>query len=196
MDDTRPETYTGDAAALLAAAMPGCAPELAQRLLMEVCDTLGLSGAPEDEADDAAKVAAALQMIQAAAPRDPLEAMLAAQMAACHGAAMRALRQAAKCADYPKIEALYARQAARLMQLYSRQTEALERRHARQDAAEARETDTAAAETGARPIAVRARSAKPPRSPRPPKRPPARCNGAPSPRNGRHHKLNGTSPPV
>ena len=77
-------------------------------------------------------------MIRAAAPRDALEAMLAAQMAAVHGAAMRAMRQAAKCADYPKIEALYTRQAAQLMQLYFRQTEALERRHARQGAASMR----------------------------------------------------------
>jgi hypothetical protein len=128
---------------LLAAATGGAAPELAQRLLLEVTGTLGLSFDPADEADDAAKAAAALQMMQAAAPRDPLEAMLAAQMTAVHGAAMRALRRAAECgAEYPQIEALYARQAARLTNLFMRQMEALERRRGRDVGQPARDAVT------------------------------------------------------
>ena len=127
---------------LLAAATGGAAPELAQRLLMEAAGALGLSGGPADQEDDAAKMAAALQTLQAAVPRDPLEAMLAVQMAGCHAAAMRALRRAAECSDYPQIEALYARQAARLMQLFTRQLEALERRRGQQATARARDAET------------------------------------------------------
>ncbi len=64
----------------------------------------------------------------ALAPRDPLEGMLVAQMAAVHAAAMRCLGRAAECSDHPQIEALYLRTAARLMNLFVRQTEALDRR--------------------------------------------------------------------
>jgi hypothetical protein len=127
---------------LLAAATGGAAPELSQRLLMEAAGALGLSGDPNRADENAMKIAAALQTLQAAAPRDPLEAMLAVQMAGCHAAAMRALRRAAECSDYPQIEALYARQAARLMTLFMRQTEALEKRRAQQAAAQsARDAD-------------------------------------------------------
>jgi len=174
--------------ALLAAAMPGCAPELARRLMLDVTDTLGLSGDPADAEDDAAKAAAALQTMAAAAPRDPLEAMLAAQMAACHGAAMRAMKRAAECSEYPQIEALYGRQAARLMRLFMRQMEALARRRAVAE----REAEV---ETGARPIAVRAGRVNGAKRPRPPNRPAARCNGAAAPRNGRRHRINETGPP-
>ena len=69
-------------------------------------------------------------LLAALAPRDPLEAMLAAQMAAVHAAALRAMTRAAECTEHPQIEALYARQAARLMHLFVRQMEALERRRA------------------------------------------------------------------
>lgn len=64
----------------------------------------------------------------APAPRDALEAMLAEQMAAVHAAAMRALERTAECKETPQIEALYLRQAARLMHLFVRQTEALDKR--------------------------------------------------------------------
>ena len=76
-----------------------------------------------DKADMAA-------LLAALAPRDALEAMLAAQMAAVHAAGLRATRRAAECAEQPQIEALYLRQAARLMHLFTRQLEALDRRRA------------------------------------------------------------------
>jgi len=79
-----------------------------------------------DDADMAA-------LLAALAPRDPLEAMLASQMAAVHAAALRATKRAAECADAPQIEALYMRQAARLMHLFVRQMEALERRRVAAD---------------------------------------------------------------
>ncbi len=77
-------------------------------------------------------------MLAALAPRDHLETMLASQMAAVHVAALRSLRRAADSAEHPQIEALYLRQAARLMHLFARQAEALERRRA---AAEKREME-------------------------------------------------------
>ena len=208
MENNKPDlTGPDDAAArLLAAATGGCAPALAHRLMLEVTDTLGLSGKETAEADDAGRIAAALQAMAAAAPRDALEAMLAAQMAAAHGAAMRAMKRAAECTDYPHIEALYARQAARLMGLYMRQTEALERRREKAEkraAEEARQTTKD--------------SASPP-SPTPP---PAKGEGRyrdesafsrpgggglggggtrqgrvkPHKRNGHRHRINGTGPP-
>lgn len=92
----------------------------------------------------------------AARPGDALEAMLAAQMAAVHGAAMRALKRTAECTEYPQIEALYTRQAARLMTLHLRQAEALERRQARREAreAEVEAGEAAEAATATRPNAV------------------------------------------
>ena len=63
-----------------------------------------------------------------AAPADALEAMLTEQMAAVHAAGMRCLARAEECTDHPEIEALYLRQAARLMHLFARQTQALDRR--------------------------------------------------------------------
>ncbi len=57
-------------------------------------------------------------------------------------AALRAALAAAECTEHPQIEALYLRQAARLMHLFARQAEALERcrdaAEARADEAEAR----------------------------------------------------------
>ena len=68
------------------------------------------------------------ELLAALAPRDALDAMLAVQMAAVHAAALRATKRAAECAEQPQIEALYLRQAARLMHLFTRQMEALDRR--------------------------------------------------------------------
>ena len=62
------------------------------------------------------------------APADRLESMLVEQMAAVHEAALRATERAAECKEHPQIEALYLRQAARLMHLFVRQAEALDRR--------------------------------------------------------------------
>jgi hypothetical protein len=63
--------------------------------------------------------------------------MLVAQMAAVHAAAMRCLARAAECATDPKIEALYLREAARLLHLFQRQSETLDRRARRPGPAQA-----------------------------------------------------------
>ena len=78
--------------------------------------------------DETAPEAAAL--LAGAEPADALESMLVKQMAAVHDAALRAVARAAECQDNPQVEALYLRQAARLMHLFVRQAEALDRRRA------------------------------------------------------------------
>lgn len=110
----------------------GAAPHHAWQLMADLADAAG--GPPVDAGEDPAaaageaRVAAALEAAMALAPRDPLEGMLVAQMAAVHAAAMRALIRAGECTRYPQIEALYVRQAARLLNLFVRQMEALDRR--------------------------------------------------------------------
>jgi len=76
------------------------------------------------------RVAKAAALLAGAEPADALERMLAEQMAAVHEAALRATERAAECKEHPQIEALYLRQAARLMHLFVRQAEALDRRRA------------------------------------------------------------------
>ncbi|MDH3231052.1 MAG: hypothetical protein OEN55_14785 [Alphaproteobacteria bacterium] len=119
----------------LSAATGGAAPHQALRLMQELTDAASPGGADgaaaAEEAGDeagAARVVAALEAAMALAPRDPLEGMLVAQMTAVHAAAMRCLGRAAACADHPKIEALYLREAARLLHLFQRQAEMLDRR--------------------------------------------------------------------
>ncbi|MDH3230239.1 MAG: hypothetical protein OEN55_10645 [Alphaproteobacteria bacterium] len=119
----------------LRAATGGAAQHHALQLMRELTDAAcpgGADGAAAAEAagDEAgaARVVAAIEAAMGLAPCDPLEAMLVAQMAAGHAAAMRCLGRAAECADRPQIEALYLRLAARLMNLFVRQAEALDRR--------------------------------------------------------------------
>ena len=131
-DKTVPEMTAADAAAFaakLGAATGGAAPHHAWRLMCEPADASGPRG-DADEADEAgeSRVLAAIEAALALAPRDPLETMLVAQMAAVHAAAMRALRRAAECGAHPQIEALYLRTASRLLHLFVRQSEALDRR--------------------------------------------------------------------
>ena len=76
------------------------------------------------------RVAAAAALLAGAESADVLESMLAEQMAAVHEAALRVMERAAECRENPQIEALYLRQAARLMHLFVRQAEALDRRRA------------------------------------------------------------------
>lgn len=84
---------------------------------------------------------AAAAFLAEARPGDALEAMLVAQMAAVDEAAQRCLARAEECsAEHPQIEALYLRQAARLLHLFQRQADALDRRRiAAEDRAETRE---------------------------------------------------------
>ncbi len=119
----------------LSAATGGAAPHQALRLMRELAGAAapgGAEGAAAAEADGdedgASAVLAAIEAAMALAPRDPLEGMLVAQMTAVHAAAMRCLCRAAECADHPQIEALYLREAARMLHLFQRQSETLDRR--------------------------------------------------------------------
>lgn len=119
----------------LSAATGGAAPHQAWRLMRELAGAAapgGAEGAAAAEADGdeagAARIVGALEAAIALAPRDPLEGMLVAQMAAVHAAAMRCLCRAAECAEHPQIEASYLRLASRLLHLFVRQAEALDRR--------------------------------------------------------------------
>ena len=95
---------------------------------------------PRTTTTDGPGARAAAAFLAAARPADALEAMLVAQMAAVHEAAQRCLVRAAEVsAEHPQIEALYLRQAARLLHLFQRQSDALDRRRiAAEDRAEAR----------------------------------------------------------
>ena len=118
----------------LSAATGGAAPHHALRLMRELAGAASPGGAEAEAAADPAgesgesPVVAALEAAIALAPRDPLEGMLAAQMTAVHAAAMRCLGRAAECKEHPQIEALYLREASRLLHLFVRQAEALDRR--------------------------------------------------------------------
>ncbi len=142
------------AAGNLSAATGGAAPHHAWRLLCELAAASG--GGPEDGAEAAADgtdaaadggspVLAALEAAMALAPCDPLEGMLVAQMTAVHAAAMRCLIRATECGADPKIEALYLREAARLLHLFQRQAEMLDRRACRMGRAGQAGTDAGGA---------------------------------------------------
>ena len=158
MDVSARELTAADFTAIagnLSAATGGAAPHHALQLMRDLADAAGGGAAGgETGADGAAGEARVLAAIEAAialAPRDPLEGMLIAQMAAVNAAAMRCLGRAAECGDHPQIEALYLREASRLLHLFVRQAEALDRRTRRLGPPkEAGEADgTAAAENAA-----------------------------------------------
>ena len=115
-------------AGTLKAATGGAAPHHALQLMRDLADAAGPGPEGGDGKAGEARVVAAIEAAMALAPRDPLEAMLIAQMTAVNAAAMRALGRAAECTEHPKIETLYLREAARLMHLFVRQAEALDRR--------------------------------------------------------------------
>ena len=150
MDSTASGLDEADVAAVaanLSAATGGAAPHHAWRLMRELADAACPGGAADGDGDGdtdgASPVLAAFEAAMALAPRDPLEGMLVAQMAAVHAAAMRCLGRAAECGGQPQTEALYLREAARLLHLFQRQAETLDRRSRRlgppQEAADAAE---------------------------------------------------------
>ena len=123
-------------------------------------------------AEPAPGAQAAAAFLAEARPADALEAMLAEQMAAVHEAAMRATERAAESAEHPQIEALYLRQAARLMHLFARQTEALDRRRkAAEDRAEVRGREARVEEKMWRQESAHAKRCGEPAPPPPPRSP-------------------------
>lgn len=74
------------------------------------------------------RMAVVIAMMQALAPGDDVDVVLAAQMVACHHAAMDCLRRATWEWRTREGRDMELRNAARLMNLYARQTETLDRR--------------------------------------------------------------------
>lgn len=83
---------------------------------------------PEGDEDRRAKAAAALAALASVAPRSELEGMLAAQLVACHNAAMECFRRAAHPAAPEPARAENLAHAARLSRSYAALVEALDRR--------------------------------------------------------------------
>ena len=151
---------------------------------------------------------AAAAFLAEARPADALEAMLVQQMAAVHEAAMRAMERAAESAEHPQVEALYLRQAARLMHLFVRQTAALDRRRiAAEDRAGARELEARVEQSMWRQESAHAKRCGEPAPPPPPRSPcvwpawPVRAEGGDGSGHeakGRHangRRRNGAAPP-
>ena len=83
---------------------------------------------PQSEEDRLAKATAALAALVSIAPRSELEGMLAAQMVACHNAAMECFRRAAHPEQQSEVRGENLAQAARLSRAYAALVEALDRR--------------------------------------------------------------------
>lgn len=83
---------------------------------------------PENCEDRRGKAAAALAGLASIAPRSELEGMLAAQLVACHNAAMECFRRAAHPATPETARAENLAHAARLSRSYAALVEALDRR--------------------------------------------------------------------
>ena len=82
----------------------------------------------DSAADRGAKAVAALAALVSIAPRCELEGMLAAQMVACHSAAMECFRRAAQPGQISEVRGENLMQAARLSRAYASLVEALDRR--------------------------------------------------------------------
>ena len=90
--------------------------------------TAALCANPESDEDRRAKATAAVAALASVAPRSELEGMLAAQMVACHNAAMECFRRAAHPAVPEPARAENLAHAARLSRSYAALVEALDRR--------------------------------------------------------------------
>ena len=90
--------------------------------------TAALYANPESDEDRRAKATAAVAALASVAPRSELEGMLAAQMVACHNAAMECFRRAAHPAVPEPARAENLAHAARLSRSYAALVEALDRR--------------------------------------------------------------------
>lgn len=90
--------------------------------------TAALYANPESDEDRRGKAAAALAALASVAPRSELEGMLAAQMVACHNAAMECFRRASHPAAPESARAENLAHASRLSRSYAALVEALDRR--------------------------------------------------------------------
>ncbi len=130
---------------------------------------------PESDEDRRTKAAAALAALMSIAPRSELEGMLAAQLIACHNAAMECFRRAAHPAQQEPARAENLAHAARLSRSYAALVEALDRRRG---------------EGGPKTVTVEHRVIRVE-----PGLPPGPAPRLPAPRKGNGHALNGHKAP-
>ncbi len=99
-------------------------PELQQRLISQVYDTLWLPEGLSDE-ERMARIRSAISMLQGIRPADEIEGMLATQMVSTHNAAMECLRRAMIQGQSLEGRDQNLKHATKLLSIYSRQIEVL-----------------------------------------------------------------------
>ena len=99
-------------------------PELQQRLINQVYDTLWLPENLNDE-ERMARIQSAISMLQGIKPTDEIEGMLATQMVSTHNAAMECLRRAMLQSQSFEGRDQNLKHATKLLSVYSRQIEVL-----------------------------------------------------------------------
>ncbi len=101
-------------------------PELAQRLINQVYETLWLPAELSDE-ERLQHIRAAIAALRGIKPRDEVEGMLATQMVATHAAAMECLRRSMIQQQSFKGRDNNLRHAAKLLSIFAKQLETLNR---------------------------------------------------------------------
>ena len=101
-------------------------PELAQRLVNQVYETLWLPAELSDE-ERLQHIRAAIAALRGIKPRDEVEGMLATQMVATHAAAMECLRRSMIQEQKFKGRDNNLRHAAKLLSIFAKQLETLNR---------------------------------------------------------------------
>ena len=101
-------------------------PELAQRLLNQIYETLWLPAELSEE-ERFRRVRAAIAALRGIKPQDEIEGMLATQMVATHSAAMECLRLSMIQKQPFEVRDNNLRHAAKLMSIFTKQLETLNR---------------------------------------------------------------------
>ena len=101
-------------------------PELAQRLLNQIYETLWLPAELSEE-ERFRRVRAAIAALRGIKPQDEIEGMLATQMVATHSAAMECLRLSMIQKQPFEVRNNNLRHAAKLMSIFTKQLETLNR---------------------------------------------------------------------
>jgi hypothetical protein len=101
-------------------------PELAQRLVNQVYETLWLPAELSDE-KRLEHIRSAIAALRGIKPQDEIEGMLATQMVATHSAAMECLRRSMNQNQSFEVRESSLRHAAKLLSIFTKQLETLNR---------------------------------------------------------------------
>ena len=101
-------------------------PELAQRLVNQLYETLWMPAELSDE-ERLQHIRAAIAALRGIKPQDEIEGMLATQMVATHSAAMECLRRSMNQNQSFEVRESSLRHAAKLMSIFTKQLETLNR---------------------------------------------------------------------